>query len=215
MKYRNGSHDQASRLIVPIARATALAMALTISLTQPVHAGEITVPPVPENIKVLPPNVPYLVGHATGTQNYVCLPSGTGFKFTLFTPEATLFNDEGKQIITHYFSPNPEEAGKVRATWQFRDTSTVWGSVGPNDSSTAQGFVKLGAIPWLKVTATGTQEGPSGGEKLTETTFIQRLNTDGGAAPSTGCASLSDVGSEVFVPYTADYFFYKKTASAY
>ena len=42
------------------------------------------------------------------------------------------------------------------------------------------------------------------------TTFIQRLNTAGGLAPSTGCASSSDVGREAFMPYTADYFFYKK-----
>jgi hypothetical protein len=42
-----------------------------------------------------------LVGHTVGTQNYICLPSGSGFKFVLFTPQATLFDDQGKQIITH------------------------------------------------------------------------------------------------------------------
>jgi len=210
MKHCNGSLDRASRPIVPTAYATALAMALTISLIHPASAAEVTVPPVPDNIRVQTPNTPYLVGHATGTQNYVCLPSGTGFKFALFTPEATLFDDYGQQIITHYFSPNPDEAGTVvRATWQFRDTSTVWGSVGPADSSSDPAFVRPGAIAWLKVTAVGTAEGPSGGDKLTQTTFIQRLNTNGGLAPSTGCASLSDVGHEAFVPYTADYFFYK------
>jgi hypothetical protein len=210
MKHCNGSRDRAPRLIVPTACAVALAVALTISLARPAHAGEVTVPPVPGNIQVPEPNKPYLVGHALGTQNYVCLPSGTGFKFTLFTPEATLFNENSKQIITHYFSPNPDEAGNpVRATWQSRDTSTVWGSVGPNDSSSDAAFVKPGAIAWLKVTITGAEEGPSGGDNLTETTFIQRLNTVGGLAPSTGCASLSDVGREAFMPYTADYFFYK------
>ena len=210
MKHCNGSQDRTSRLIVPIACATALPMALTISLAHSAHADAIGVPPVPGNIQVLAPNTPYLVGHATGTQNYVCLPSGAGFKFTLFTPEATLFNENGKQIITHYFSPNPEESGQpVRATWQSLDTSTVWGSVGPNDSSSDSAFVKPGAIAWLKVTVVGNHEGPSGGDKLTETTFIQRLNTHGGLAPPTGCASLSDVGREAFMPYTADYFFYK------
>jgi hypothetical protein len=156
----------------------------------------------------------FVLGRATVLPvkgNYVCLPSGTGFKFTLFTPEATPFNENGKQIITHYFSPNPDEAGKVvRATWQSRDTSTVWGSVGPDDSSSDPAFVKPGAIAWLKVTVVGNEEGPSGGDRLTETTFIQRLNTNGGLAPSTGCTSLSDVGHEEFVPYTADYFFYKE-----
>jgi hypothetical protein len=211
MKHCNESHGRVSRLTVRTACATALALASTISLAHPAHAGEVSVPPVPANIQVQAPNTPYLVGHATGTQNYVCLPSGAGFKFTLFTPEATLFNENGKQIITHYFSPNPDEAGNVvRATWQARDTSTVWGSVGPTDASSDPAFVKAGAIAWLKVTVVGNEEGPSGGDILGETTFIQRLNTVGGLAPAKGCASLSDVGHEEFVPYTADYFFYKE-----
>lgn len=68
-----------------------------------------------------------------------------------------------------------------------------------------------GAIPWLLLNMkdTGTQEGPTGGRKLTRTTFIQRVNTVGGVAPSTGCAQSSDVGSRAFVPYKADYFFYE------
>lgn len=214
MKNCTASLDRNSRPSVPVACATALALASTILLATSARAGEITAPPVPppvpDNIQVLPPNAPYLVGHAVGTQNYVCLPSGSGFKFTLFTPEATLFDDFGKQIITHYFSPNPDEGGKIRATWQSRDTSTVWGAVGPNDSSSDPAFVKPGAIAWLRVQVVGTAEGPSGGDKLVPTTFIQRLNTAGGLAPSTGCSSQSDVGKEAFVPYTADYFFYKE-----
>ena len=73
---------------------------------QTAHAEHVTPPPVPANIQVPAGNVAFLVGHATGTQNYVCLPSGAGVAFTLFTPQATLFDDNGKQIITHFFSPN-------------------------------------------------------------------------------------------------------------
>ena len=58
----------------------------------------------------------------------------------------------------------------------------------------------------------GIQEGPTGGDTLTATTFIQRVNTWGGAAPPSGCAGLADVGAKAFVPYTADYFFYKSDA---
>jgi hypothetical protein len=46
---------------------------------------------------------------------------------------------------------------------------------------------------------------------LTNTTYIQRLNTTGGSAPTTGsptCAVSTDVGHQVLVPYTADYYFY-------
>lgn len=62
----------------------------------------------------------------SGTQNYVCLPAGSGFAWTLFTPQATLFNAADKEITTHFFGPNPDENGTVRAAWQHsRDTGTV------------------------------------------------------------------------------------------
>jgi Protein of unknown function (DUF3455) len=211
MKSCNASIIQSRRRILPIACATALAVACTASLTQPAHADEVTIapPPVPANIQVPTGNKAFLVGHGVGTQNYVCLPSGTGFKFALFTPQATLFNDADKEIITHYFSPNPVEGGAIRATWQnSRDASIVWGKVQPGDSSSDSAFVAPGAVAWLKVTVAGTDEGPTGGDTLTRTTFIQRLNTAGGLAPSVGCSSVANVGSEAFVPYTADYFFY-------
>jgi hypothetical protein len=38
------------------------------------------------------------------------------------------------------------------------------------------------------------------------------VNTSGGVAPSTGCASATDVGKKALVPYTADYFFYRPPA---
>jgi Protein of unknown function (DUF3455) len=51
--------------------------------------------------------------------------------------------------------------------------------------------------------------GPTGGATLTQTTFIQLVNTVGGVTPPTGCDTLPDVGHKAFVPYTADYVFYK------
>jgi len=170
----------------------------------------ITPPPVPTDVKVEAGNKAFLVGHATGTQNYACQPSGSGVAWTLFTPQATLFDDEGQQITTHFFSPNPFEGVVIRATWQHsRDTSAVWGKV--IGTSSDPNFVTPGAIPWLlvQVKDVGALAGPTGGTRLTGTTFIQRLNTVGGAAPSTGCSALSDIGAKAFVPYTADYFFYK------
>jgi len=70
-------------------------------------------------------------------------------------------------------------------------------------------FVEPGAIPWLLLKVVGTQDGPTDGDKLSETTSIHRLNTSGGIAPSTGCALSADIGKREFVPYEADYFFYK------
>ena len=133
-----------------------------------------------------------------------------------------MFKDNYKQVITHFFSPNPFEvntnpgvvaADMIRATWQdSRDTSTVWAKT--NQSSSDSAFVEPGAIAWLLLEVVGAQDGPTGGDKLTATTFIQRLNTSGGVAPSTGCTLSTDVGAEAFVPYTADYFFYKNAAKS-
>ena len=97
--------------------------------------------------------------------------------------------------------------GTIRATWQdSRDTSTVWAMAIAASSDPA--FVAPGAVPWLLLEVVGAQDGPTGGHRLTQTTFIQRLNTAGGIAPSTGCALATDVGKKALVPYTADYFFY-------
>jgi len=71
--------------------------------------------------------------------------------------------------------------------------------------------VSSNAIPWVLLQAAGVQVGPTGGRTLAVTTFVQRLNTLGGLAPATGCDVPTDVGHKAFVPYTADYFFYKAT----
>jgi len=234
MKNYNTLSNRTTRRLLPIACATALAMASMVSLSQPARADSviITPPPVPANIQVPAGNTAFLVGHAIGTQNYICLPcSGlktcptSGVAYALFTPEATLSNDAGRQLITHFFSPNPFEPvpntntalvadGLIRATWQHRDTSTVWAKVNVNDdgtigSSSDPAFVEQGAVAWLLLKAVGVEDGPTGGDTLTKTTFVQRLKTSGGVAPSTGCASLTtDVGHQAFEDYTADYFFY-------
>jgi len=228
MKNCNAPENQNTRRILPIACATALALAFTVSLSQPAHAVQVTPPPVPANLEVEAGNKAFVVGHAVGTQNYVCVPSASspsGVAYVLFTPEATLFSDDLKELTTHFFSPNPNPLdpntnpavvapGQIRPTWQHsRDTSTVWAKVnqnpdGSNGSSSDPAFVKQGAIAWLLLKVVGAEDGPTGGDTLTKTTFIQRLNTRGGLAPSTGCASPSNVGNQAFVPYTADYFFY-------
>jgi hypothetical protein len=223
MKNCNALENQTTRRILLIACAAALAVAFTVSLPQPAPADNVTPPPVPADIQVEAGNTAFLEGHGVGTQNYICLPCpnpitpaamcpASGFAFALFTPQATLFNDHDKQVTNHFFSPNPFENGTIRATWQHsRDTSTVWG--GRAISSSDPDFVAPDAIPWLLLPVAGAQEGPTGGHRLAATTFIQRLNTSGGVAPSMGCASSTDVGARAFVPYTADYFFYKAAES--
>ena len=204
--------------------ATALLAALSLLSVAEATAEPVNPPPVPDNIRIPAGNRAFLVGHALGTQNYSCLPAGVDsagdprYAWTLFTPQATLFAHNHKEITTHYCRPNPYEPspspltdGPIRATWQdSKDTSIVWGKVVPGDSSSDSAYVMAGAIPWLRITVVGAEEGPTGGDTLKPTTYLHRVNTTGGVAPATGCASLADVGKQAFVPYTADYYFYRK-----
>lgn len=182
--------------------------ACALSLPRPAQADDVYPPRVPSDIRVPAGNMAFLEGHGVGTQNYVCLPAGAGVAWSLFTPQATLLDDEGEQITTHFFSPNPFESGTIRVTWQHsQDTSTVWALL--VQPSTDPKFVAPGAVPWLLLQKAGVQAGPTGGDTLTATTFVQRVNTSGGVAPSSGCDSPADIGRKAFVPYRADYFFYR------
>jgi hypothetical protein len=208
-----------TRVLFALLALLVAASAAVVSLPQPARAEDITPPPLPAGLAPVPAgNKLFLGTHGVGTQNYVCRPSGAGVAYVLFTPQATLFGDDGGQAITHYFSPNPDPRdpntdpkvvanGAIRVTFQHRDTSTVWAKLHqPNGAVT----VDQKAIAWLLLDVVKGQDGPTGGDKLTKTTFIQRLNTTGGLPPSTGCSSLTDAGNQAFVPYTADYFFYTK-----
>ena len=167
-----------------------------------------TMQKVPETLKVDEGHTAFLVGHAVGTQNYVCLPSDDGVTFKLFTPQATVFDGDGMEIGTHYFGPNPVQDGAIRAAWQDSvDTSTIWGKLMRKSGDPE--FVAPDAIAWLLVEVVGEAEGPSGGTALMGATYIQRVNTGGGKAPATGCASAEDIGASAFVPYTADYIFHR------
>src|SRR5512133_4141614 len=82
--------------------------AFALSSPQAVRADGVTPPPLPPGLAPVPAgNTLFLGTHGVGTQNYVCRPSGAGVAYVLFTPQATLFSEDGGQVITHYFTPNP------------------------------------------------------------------------------------------------------------
>jgi hypothetical protein len=202
---RNGAETRpfAPRLR-PVTCVAAFAVASTVSQASLADADHVTPPLVPPTLQVPTGNKAFREGAAIGTQDYICLLSSSGFVWTFFGPQATLFNKRDEQIITHFLSPNPFENGAPRVTWQdSEDTSKIWGLA--IASVTAQ----PDAIPWLLVQVVGAEDGPTGGDELSETTFVQRLNTVGGVAPSTGCAASGGVGKMALVPYSADYYYYK------
>lgn len=199
-----------------------LVLACAFSTTNLATAQTVTPPRTPTEITPPVGNTAFLVGHAIGSQGYTCLPTsdgGTAWSINA-RPEATLFlNFFGQpvQIITHFASINAKPNGVLlpvslsgNATWQSSfDSSKVWAAViGPHSipgGSDRDSCPNSGAIPCLMLQSIGNQEGPTGGKLLANTTFVQRLNTKGGAAPTSACT----VGQTQLVGYSADYFFYR------
>ena len=206
--------------------ATALVLGCAFGTATNLAAQNIKPPTTPTLITPPAGHSAFLLGHATGTQGYVCLPTSTGASWTVKNarPEATLFQrifGHDFQIITHFLSPdtNPNEAAPNplpfgSATWQSSlDSSRVWAQVLHSNSIPAgsdPSCPNAGAIACLLLESIGSQQGPTGGKFMTQTTFVQRLNTKGGSAPDEGCATSADVGNQTLVPYTADYYFFHK-----
>ena len=194
-------------------KSTAFIVATIVSLDGAAQAGPkvaIAPPSVPANLEVLGGFEPFLVRHAVGTQNYICVPADTptGGDWLFLGPQATLFKSDGQQDLTHFLSKNPHKGNALHATWQHsRDTSVVWAT--KHQGSTDANYVAPGAIEWLLLEMSGAEVGPGGGGKVSGTRFIQRVNTVGGVKPpSAECTSTTGYARRL-VPYEADYYFYR------
>jgi hypothetical protein len=129
---------------------------------------------------------------AEGVHVFECKPlAGTANRFAwAFTaPEATLY-DAGTPV-GRQTSENTFEATADRSTLSAIPRSRQDG--GANN------------LPWLLMRAQST---PDSGV-FAAVTSVQRVNTAGGVAPATGCDDLN-VGKEARVPFTADYYFYRR-----
>jgi hypothetical protein len=142
-------------------------------------------PEVPVDIAVTGPNKVHFHGFGVGVQIY----TWDGVSWGRPVPRATLFDDDGNIVATHFAGPR----------WKSNSGSTVLGAVVQPTAT-----VDTNAIPWVKLQAV-TTEGPG---IFADTTFIQRVNTTGGKAPSVNGLVVGQVAE---VPYTADYFFYRQT----
>jgi Protein of unknown function (DUF3455) len=169
-----------------------VAAAAFLSLTQVAQAGPPP-PVVPGKIQVADGNKVFLVGHAVGVQIYSCNATSSGFAWGFVAPRANLYDDHGKLVITHFAGP----------TWQAKDGSRVVGRL--VDSIT----VDPTAIPWLLLSAS-TTPGPDG-DRLVATTYVQRIATTGGLAPPAAECNATTASAVAEVPYTADYYFWKRT----
>ncbi|HEX4005375.1 MAG TPA: DUF3455 domain-containing protein [Acidobacteriaceae bacterium] len=124
-----------------------------------------------------------------GVQVYGCASGANGFAWALQGPDARLLDAVGKQIGTHFAGP----------TWKLNDGGQVQGALIASEASP-----DAGSVAWLLLRAkAGTATG-----SMAEIAFIRRTETHGGVASKTQCATASDAGKTVRVPYTATYTFY-------
>jgi hypothetical protein len=128
---------------------------------------------------------------ADGVQIYSCAQPAGAVRpaWALQAPEATLVDERGEQAGKHGAGP----------TWEALDGSSVVGA--KVESATPDPT----AIPWLLLRAVSHGAGQG---RMADVTFVQRIQTSGGLAPSQGC-STATVGTVVRVPYQAVYCFHR------
>lgn len=103
-------------------------------------------------------------------------------------PDAKL-NDRGGRQVGRYFGPP--------ATWESMDGSKVTGA------QVAVAPAMAGSIPYQLVKANPA----TGNGAMRGVSYIQRVETRGGVAPSMPCGA-GNVGQKQLVQYQADYIFY-------
>jgi hypothetical protein len=129
---------------------------------------------------------------ARGVQIYQCRADASavgGARWTLVAPQAELVDAKGAVIGKHFAGPH----------WESVDGSRIVGALEARADAP-----QAGSIPWLLLSSRSV-----GGEgRLARVTSIQRVNTAGGAEPSSRDCHAGVAGAEAQVPYTADYLLY-------
>ncbi len=128
---------------------------------------------------------------AEGVQIYDCKvidpnQRALRYQWVLKAPAAELKDDGGKKVGKHGDGP----------TWEDDDGKVI-GARPPVGT-----LQKDGTIPWLLLKADKTE----GKGTFAKVTYIQRVDTTGGAAPKQ--VDESYAGTELRVPYKATYVFY-------
>lgn len=177
----------------------ALLVFLGFSSAAAAQGGDNRSPDVPVTIQVPDGHKVHFHGFARGVQIY----TWNGADWGAAVPEATLFDDDGNVVVTHFAVF--DDIGKVVGpAWESNSGSLVVGALPP-----LAAIVDDESIPWLRLAA--VKELTHGPGILGNTTFIHRVNTVGGKAPKDDGTVIGQVAR---VPYTADYFFYRKTVKA-
>ena len=125
-----------------------------------------------------------------GVQLYRCTAQAIGAAWVLARPAATLYDGDGATFGEHGAGPS----------WTARDGSSI---VADGKAPLAT-FSPSTAVPWLVLrVVTHAGSGVFGDAR-----YVERYDTAGGLAPSTGCTS-ADVGALHAVHYSAVYEFFR------
>jgi hypothetical protein len=124
---------------------------------------------------------------ADGVQIYTCDPKDGGYGWTFNAPDAKLFDNDGRQVGTHFSGP----------AWELDDGSGVNGEVVAKADAP-----ESGAIQWLLLRVSGHQ----GSGALSGVSYIRRVDTKGGLAPTKGC-DAQHLSQQARMRYSATYQF--------
>ena len=147
---------------------------------------------VPEPVRVPAGHTMAMKAVGVGELTYECRAKAgdaMAYEWVFVGPVARLLDDSrSKEIGKYYAGP----------TWEAADGSKVTGkqvAIAP----AAPGNIPLQLVKTEPATGAGAMVG---------VTYIQRVNTKGGVAPTEPCAA-SAAGTKRQVPYQADYVFFK------
>lgn len=146
---------------------------------------------LPDALKIPEGYEVQLTLNAKGDQIYHCVLNSGTYTWKWHAPDAKLYNTKTSALVgNHGAGPS----------WTYIDDSNITAKilqkVDAKENATA---------PWLLLEVTAHK----GEGVFAKIDFIQRINTFGGVAPSSGCDG-NHLGSEKHVPYRADYIFYGK-----
>jgi len=170
-----------------LAAATLLALPAIAAISEPAGLAPA--------LRVSLDEEPAFVLSGNGVQVYQCrlgLSVPDSYVWSFVAPDATLY--EGSRTAARLATPNLVES--------------------TSDRSSVSGFVRSmqpaggNNLPWTTMRAPLGDTGQFAG-----VTSIQRVNTNGGMAPATGC-NADNVGNEARVAYNADYYFYKRRGTS-
>lgn len=173
-------------------RILAAAVLTTVLAACSTPASMIKTPDAPATVTAPAGNKAVMTTVGVGVLNYECrakVNMADTFEWVFTAPTAVLYDMKRNTVGKYYGGP----------TWESTDGSKVTGKQLAVAPSPNPGAIPLQLVQANPATGDGAMKG---------VTYIQRLNTIGGVAPTDSC-SAANVGANKQIRYQADYVFYK------